>query len=180
MIFEEKTISTERIYEGKIINLRKDKVEIRDGGTSSREIVEHGGGAVIIGVTVDGNIPMVTQYRKAAEKAVLEIPAGRIEKDEDPKEAALRELREETGYTANKIEHLVSAYSSIGYSTEVLYFYLATDLVPGETEFDRGEAIDIKEFSLDELYEMALKGEIVDQKTMIAIFMAREKLRGDK
>ena len=176
MIFEEKTISTERIFEGKIINLRKDKVEIRDGGTSYREIVEHGGGAVIIGITVDGNIPMVTQYRKAAENAILEIPAGRVEKNEDPMDAALRELREETGYTASKIEHLLSAYSSIGYSTEMLHFYLATDLVPGETEFDRGEAIDIKEYPLDVLYRMALNGEIIDQKTIVAIFMAHEKL----
>ena len=179
MTFEEKTISSERIYEGKIINLRKDKVEIRDGGTSFREIVEHNGAAVIIGVTVDNKIPMVTQFRKAAEREILEIPAGRVEKDEDPKDAALRELREETGYSAGRIEHLVTAYSSIGYSTELLHFYLATNLTLGDTEFDRGESIDISEYPLEELYEMSLNGKIIDQKTIVAILMTYAKLKND-
>lgn len=176
MIFEEKTISSERIYEGKIINLRRDTVEIRDNGVSSREIVEHNGAVVIIAVTDSGSVPMVTQYRKAAEKAVFEIPAGKIEGDEDPKDAALRELKEETGYSAEKIVHLTSAYSSIGYSTELLHFYLATELTLGETEFDRGEAIDISEYSLKELFDMAMNGKIEDQKTMVAIFIAHEKM----
>jgi ADP-ribose pyrophosphatase len=158
------------IYEGAILNLRKDKVTVKDGRTSSREIVEHNGGVVIAAITNDGKIPMVKQYRKAAEKAVLEIPAGKLEGDEDPKEAALRELKEETGYTANSIEHLTSFYSSIGYSEEVLHLYIAKDLLPGETDFDESEAIDIYEYSTRELLDMVMNGQIEDAKTIIAIF----------
>ncbi|MDR1778667.1 MAG: NUDIX hydrolase [Clostridiales Family XIII bacterium] len=174
MIVEEKTLSSERLYEGRIINLRKDLVTVKDGGTSYREIVEHNGGVVIAAITADGRMPMVQQYRKAAEQAVLEAPAGKLEKGEDPMEAALRELKEETGFTAGKIRHLTSAYSSIGYSTEVLHLYLATELTAGETDFDDNEAIDVKLFPLTELYQMALAGEIHDLKSVSVIVMAHE------
>lgn len=173
MIVEEKTLSSERIYEGAILNLRRDKVVIKDDKTSHREIVEHGGGVVIAAVTNEGKVPMVKQYRKAAEKAVLEIPAGKLEADEDPEEAGLRELKEETGYTANKIDYVNSFYSSIGYSEEVLHLYIARDLIPGETDFDDNEAIDIYEYTIDELLEMVMDRTIEDAKTIIAIFMLK-------
>ncbi len=173
MIVEEKTISNERIYDGVILNLRRDKVTVKGGKTSYREIVEHPGGVVIAAVTPEGKIPMVKQYRKAAEKAVLEIPAGKLEKNEDPSEAGLRELKEETGYTAKTIDYVNSFYSSIGYSDEVLHLYIARDLTPGETEFDDNEAIDIYEYSIDELLEMIFDRTIEDAKTIIAIFMLK-------
>jgi ADP-ribose pyrophosphatase len=172
MIFEEKTLSSERIYEGAILNLRRDTVAVKDGRTSHREIVEHNGGVVIIGITDEGKIPLVKQYRKAAEKAVLEMPAGKLEKGEDPQEAARRELKEETGYTAGKIRKLTAGYSSIGYSTEILHTYLATELTPGETDFDENEAIDIYEVSVEKLYEMAMNGELEDIKTIAAALLA--------
>jgi ADP-ribose pyrophosphatase len=168
-IVEEKTISSERIYEGAILNLRRDLVTVRDGKTSHREIVEHNGGVAISALTLEGKLVMVSQFRKAAEAAVLEIPAGKLEKGEVPLEAALRELREETGYTAGKIELISEFYSSIGYSTEVLYLYLATELTPGETEFDETEAINIQEYDPDDLLEMVNRREIIDAKTIIAI-----------
>lgn len=174
MIFEEKTLSSERLYEGKILNLRRDTVTVRGGKTSFREIVEHHGGVVIIGITDEGKIPLVTQFRKAAERAVLEIPAGKLEGDENPESAALRELKEETGYTAAEIRFLSKAYSSIGYSTEILYFYLATGLTAGETDFDESEAIEIEEYPVEELRDMAMCGAIEDQKTLVAILMAAE------
>jgi ADP-ribose pyrophosphatase len=173
MIFEEKTIDSERIYEGAILNLRRDRVTVKSG-ESYREIVEHNGGIVIIGITDEGRVPMVRQYRKAAEQAVLEIPAGKLEKDEDPAEAAARELKEETGYTARRIKFLMQGYSSIGYSTEILRFYLAEGLTAGETDFDDNEAIDIIEHTPEELYGMAMRGELIDQKTIVAAFLARE------
>lgn len=173
MIVEEKTISTELIYEGAILNLRRDKVTVKDNKTSYREIIEHAGGVVIAAVTNDGKIPMVKQYRKAAEKAVLEIPAGKLEGDEDPKDAALRELKEETGYTASKIDYVTSFYSSIGYSEEVLHLYLAKDLEPGETDFDESEAIEIFEYSIDDLMKMVMDRTIEDAKTIISIFMLK-------
>lgn len=173
MIVEEKTLSTEKIYDGVILNLRRDKVTVKNDKTSYREIVEHAGGVVIAAITPEGKIPMVKQFRKAAEKAVLEIPAGKLEESEDPKEAALRELKEETGYTAESIDYVNSFYSSIGYSEEVLHLYIAKDLTAGDTDFDDNEAIDIYEYSIDDLMEMVMDGTVEDAKTIIAIFMLK-------
>ncbi len=171
MIFEEKTISSERIYEGRILNLRKDKVHVKDGKTSYREIVEHNGGVALAAITNEGKMVMVRQFRKAAEKAVLEVPAGKIEKGEDHRLTAERELKEETGYSAEKIEFVTAFYSSIGYSTEKIYLYLATNLTPGETEFDDNESIEIIEYELADLKKMVLSGEIEDAKTIAAILL---------
>ena len=171
MVFEEKTISSERIYEGKILNLRKDKVHVKDNKTSYREIVEHNGGVALAAITPEGRMVMVKQFRKAAEKAILEVPAGKIEKGEDHALTAERELKEETGYSAGKIEFITSFYSSIGYSTEVIYLYLATDLTPGETDFDDNESIEILEYDLPELKKMIFSNEIEDAKTIAAILL---------
>ena len=171
MVFEEKTISSERIYEGRILNLRKDKVHVKDGKTSYREIVEHNGGVALAAITNEGKMVMVRQFRKAAEKAVLEVPAGKIEKGEDHRLTAERELKEETGYSAEKIEFVTAFYSSIGYSTEKIYLYLATNLTPGETEFDDNESIEIIEYELADLKKMVLSGEIEDAKTIAAILL---------
>jgi len=176
MIFEEKTLSSEMIYKGKILNLRKDKVEVVGGKTSEREIVEHAGGVVIAAVTDDRKMVMVKQFRQAAGKAVLEAPAGKLEKGETPINTALRELKEETGYIAADIRLLAEFYSSVGYSEEIIYAYLCTGLTPGETEFDDNEAIDIIEYELRELYEMAMGGEIEDAKTIIAVLLAESQM----
>jgi len=173
MTFEEKTLSSEMIYEGKILNLRKDKVTTVNG-TSYREIIEHNGAAVMAAITDEGKMVMVRQFRKAAEKIMLEAPAGKIDPGEDARAAALRELREETGYDAGHIELLTKFYPSVGYCAEKLYLYLCTELTAGDTDFDESEAIDIEEIEIDELYKMAMNGEIDDGKTAIAIFMVRE------
>ena len=172
MTFEEKTLKSEIIYQGAIINLRRDKVTVQ-GGTSYREIIEHNGGAVIAALTEDKKLVMVRQYRKPADKVMLEVPAGKIDPGEKPLEAAVRELKEETGYTAEKVEFLTQFYPSVGYSEEMLYLYLCTGLTPGETNFDENEAIDIEEVELDRLFKMAMSGEIDDAKTLIAILMVK-------
>ncbi len=176
MTFEEKTLSSEVIYKGKIINLRKDKVTTING-TSSREIVEHSGGAVLIAITDEGKMVMVKQYRKPAGKVMFEAPAGKIDSNEDPEVTALRELKEETGYTAKKIDYVCKFYPSVGYSEEVLYLYYCTGLVKGETAFDDSEALDIEEYEIDELYSMVMRGEIDDAKTIIAIMYAKESTK---
>ena len=176
MIYIEKTISSEMIYKGGILNLRRDKVYVTGDKESYREIIEHNGGVTIAAITGEGRMVMVRQYRKAAEKAVLEAPAGKIEQDEDHRIAAIRELKEETGYSAEKFEYITSFYSSIGYSEEVLHLYLATGLTPGETQFDDNEAIDIEEYDLGLLKQMVLRGEIEDAKTIIAILIAAVKM----
>lgn len=175
MTFEEKTISSQMIYKGAILNLRKDKVTVVNGKTSYREIVEHKGGVALAAVTKDKKMVLVRQFRKAANKVVLEAPAGKIEIEEDLKLTAVRELKEETGYTAKKIEHITSFYSSIGYSEEVIHLYYATDLSPGETDFDDNEALDVVEYDISALKQMVLDGEIEDGKTIAAILIAAVK-----
>ncbi len=179
MTFEEKTIKSERIYEGTIINLRRDKVSVQHG-TSMREIVEHNGGAVLAAITDAGRLVMVRQYRKAAGRVMLEVPAGKIDPGELPEVAAKRELKEETGYTAGKISFLMSFYPSVGYSEEVLYLYLCEELAPGETNFDENEAIDIEEYEIDDAYRMAMEGKLQDAKTIIAIMTAKNLLEEGK
>lgn len=173
MTFEEKTISSEIIYEGKILTVRRDKVETVSG-ESYREIIEHGGGAVIIGLTKSGKMLMVRQYRKAVERDVFEVPAGKIDPGEDPKETARRELEEETGYKSNDVKFLTKFYPSVGYDKEVLYLYIARDLVKTQTHFDKDEAIEIEEWEIQDLYEMVMSGEIEDGKSIIAILMIHE------
>lgn len=107
---------------------------------------------------------------------MLEVPAGKIDPGEKPEEAAVRELKEETGYTAGNVRYLTYFYPSVGYSEEKLYLYLCTDLTPGETSFDENEAIDIEEMDIDLLCDMVMKGQINDAKTIIAIFAVREEL----
>jgi ADP-ribose pyrophosphatase len=178
MSFKEETVTSEMIYEGTILNLRKDTVRVKNG-ISFREIVEHNGGSVIVAITENNKILMVKQYRKTFEKEIFELPAGKIDGDEDPKDAALRELKEETGYTAKNIKYLTSIYPSVGYTNEILYIYLCTDLIPGETDFDENEDIDIYEYDMELLIGMILAGKIHDAKTIIGILIANEVLKGE-
>ena len=179
MSFNEKTISSETKYKGKILNLRIDNVESVNG-ESTREIVEHSGGAVVLPLLPNKNVVMIRQFRKPIERDVLEIPAGKIEQGESPEETAFRELQEETGYMANNMTLLTKMYPSVGYSEEILYIYLATDLEPGETDFDENEDIDTYSYHIDDLYEMVMEGKIQDAKTQVAILMTVELLRSGK
>jgi len=176
MIVEERTLSSEMIYRGAILNLRRDVVTVKDGRTSKREIVEHSGGVVMLGVTDDGRIPMIRQYRKATEKTggvCFELPAGKLEAGEDPLEAARRELREETGYTASAWEHVCSFYPTVGYSEELLHIYFARGLVPGETDFDDNEAIDLELWAPEDLYRLIDEKKMSDGKSLIALLLYR-------
>ncbi|MBQ1959598.1 MAG: NUDIX hydrolase [Firmicutes bacterium] len=176
MTFEEKTLESQMIYEGAIINLRRDKVTV-EKGTSYREIIEHNGGAVLAAVTDEGKMVMVRQYRKPAERVMLEVPAGKIDPGETPFETACRELKEETGYTPGEVKYLTEFYPSVGYSEEVLYLYLCTGLTAGETCPDENEALDVLEMDVEELYGMVMRAEIRDAKTIIAIMMVRDLIR---
>ena len=119
---------------------------------------------------------MERQFRKPLERVVLEIPAGKLEDGEDPLSAAGRELAEETGYRAEKIEYLTKYYPSVGYCQEALYMYLCTGLTKGQTDLDEDEAIDIYEYSFEELYDMIDRGELEDGKTMAALLAAQIRL----
>ena len=173
MNFEEKSIATKMIYEGRVLNLRVDDVILPDGKNGKREIVEHNGGVGVIGVTDNREVYMVAQYRIAAGDMMLEIPAGKLEKGEEPLECGKRELIEETGYKGNKFEYLGSYYATPGYCQEKLHIYLATDLEWVGQNLDEGEYLNVKKYLLDELYQMVMKNEINDCKTAIAILKAK-------
>ena len=176
MIFKEELIESERLYEGAILNLRRDKVTA-SSGTAYREIVEHNGAVAIVALTEDNNIVMERQYRYSCGRAILEIPAGKIDKGEtDPVAAAVRELREETGYTASEIIHLGDCNPSCAYSEEVIHLYLMRGLTKGERELDDDEVIELIEMPFDEVYEMGARGELVDSKTLAALLMTKGRL----
>lgn len=174
MNFEEKTMKSEKVYEGKIVNLRIDTVELPDKKYSKREIVEHPGVVGAIPITDDGYMILVKQFRKAVEKPLLEIPAGKIEINEEPKESALRELHEETGYIPNKMKYLFEFYTSPGFSNEKVYLFLATELIQGEVIPEVDENIKIIKFKIEDLMDMVNRGEINDGKTVIAIMYAEK------
>ncbi|NLL82411.1 MAG: NUDIX hydrolase [Tissierellia bacterium] len=177
MVNEEKTMKSERIYEGKIINLRIDTVELPEKKYSKREIVEHPGGVGIVTITNDNDLILVNQYRKSIDKNIIEIPAGKLEVNEEPRETAIRELKEETGYEANNFEYLFEFYTSPGYTNEKVYLFLATDLVEGEQKLDEGEYCEVVKYNIDELINMIHIGKIVDSKTIIGIHAAKDYIQ---
>ena len=175
MIFEEKTMRCERIYEGKILNLKIETVELPNKKYSKREIIEHPNGVAIIPIVEDSLI-MVKQYRKAVDKVMLELPAGLLEVNEEPKEAALRELKEETGYESEKVKYIMEFYTSPGYCNEKIYLFLATNLKEGVAMPEPGESVVHEKYSIEELAKMVSRGEIVDSKTIIGINIAQNYL----
>jgi ADP-ribose pyrophosphatase len=164
----------DRIYEGKILNLRIDTVELPDKKYSKREIVEHPGGVAIVPITNDNNIILVKQYRKAVDKFILEIPAGKLEINEEPRETAVRELKEETGYVAKELKYLLEFYTSPGYCNEKIYIFLAKDIEEGIATPEVGEFIKIEKYDIFDLIKMIDRGDIVDSKTIIGINLAKE------
>ncbi|MDD6153951.1 MAG: NUDIX hydrolase [Eubacteriales bacterium] len=172
MVFKEETIKSEYVFKGKLINVRRDLVTT-PSGKSEREIAEHCGGVVMAALKPDGTLIMEHQFRKAIESVLFELPAGKMDPGEQPETAALRELREETGYTAKNIRYLTKSYPSAGFSTEILYSYVCTDLVPGETDLDEDEDIEIADYPLDTLYNMVMSGEIQDAKSQVVIMMVK-------
>lgn len=176
MNFEEKTISTENIYDGKVVHLRVETVELPDGKTSKRELIGHSGGVGVIAVDENRKVFMVEQYRIAARSMMLEIPAGKLEYGEDPLECGARELIEETGYRAEEFTHLGAYYATPGYCEEVLNIYLAKNLSFVGQHLDDGEFLNVKKYDLDELYDMVMENKIYDAKTAIAILKAKAVL----
>ena len=169
---KETCLETEEIFKGKVFTVKRDKVELEDGSTSMREIVLHNGGSSVVAVTDDGNILLVRQYRYAYGEELYEIPAGKIEIGEDAKVCAERELLEETGYRAGKIEHLTTIYPTPGYTSEKIRIYKATDLTFEAQHLDPGEFLEVCSVSIDRAKAMIDDGTIVDGKTIIGILLA--------
>lgn len=173
----ERTIKSDKLYQGKIINLRIDTVELPDQKYSKREIVEHPGAVAVIPITEDDKIVMVKQYRKSVEEYLLEVPAGKLEIGEEPIECAKRELLEETGFKSNSIEYLFKFYTSPGFSNETISLFIAKDLVLDVAQPDEDEYIEIEKYEIDELLEMIYKEEIKDAKTIISILYIKNYLK---
>ena len=169
--FEEKTLSSEKIFTGKIISLQVDDVELPNGKTSKREIIKHPGAVAIIALTVENKIVMVEQYRKAMERSIVEIPAGKLEKGEEPLECAKRELEEETGYECEKMEHLISFYTSPGFADELVHVFLAQNITKKENAagLDEDEFVEVLELTLEEAEHYIKEGKIYDAKTAYAV-----------
>lgn len=173
MDMTEKTLSSERIYDGAIIHVRRDRVLLPNGRTSVREVVEHPGGVGILAVDGDGMVLLVRQYRYAFGRTLLEIPAGKREPGEEPLVTARRELREETGVTADSWTPLGQLIASPGCYDETLYLYLAQGLHSGDTDPDEDEFLSLERMPMAELTRRCLADEITDAKTVCAVLKAR-------
>ncbi len=168
-IVPEETLESRQAFSGRLIDVRVDSVKMADGRTARREVVEHPQVVAILPVLDDGRLVMVRQFRHAVGKILLEIPAGGIEKGETPEAAVGRELREETGYQAGKLEHLVSFYTSPGFTTEYMHLFRATELRPGTPEEAADEVIELLELSAREAWDHVRNGEVQDCKTLLAL-----------
>ena len=173
MDYTEKKIKTINGYRGLIVDVDLDRIELPDGETALREVVTHPGGVGILAINDKNEAVCVRQYRYCFGEHLLEIPAGKLERGEDPLECAVRELSEETGITAGKIVPLGSMYPSPGFCREVLHIYLATGLENGEAHPDAGEFLDIVHVPFAELVDKCMSGEIRDGKTVLAVLKAK-------
>lgn len=170
MNFKEKQLSAEYIYKGRIIKLRRDTALLPNGKTATREVIEHNGGVCVAALTENDEVLFVSQYRYPYGEEVLEIPAGkRDSKDEDPLECGIRELREETGATAENFIFLGELYPTPGYCGEIIWLYAATGLSYGEQDTDEDEFLSVTKIPLEKAVEKILKGEIKDAKTQAAV-----------
>ena len=165
------TLKRTELFKGKIMDFVRDTITLPNGKTTDREIVLRGNAAAVVPVDSDGNIILVRQYRHPVVKEVLEIPAGMLEKDEDPMVCAVRELEEETSFKANKVTPVFPICPAIGFCNEMLYIYIAEDLQPGQLNPDPDEFVSVEKYSLDECIDMILNNEIMDGKTVAALLM---------
>lgn len=172
MNFTEKTLNSKTVYDGKIITVLRDDVEVADGHKSFREVVKHSGGVVVLAIHED-KIIFVKQFRYPMKEVLLELPAGKLEKGEDPFLAGQRELEEETGYCADKWTDLGFVYTSPGYSDEKLYLYKAEDLHFTHCHPDEGDILQPLEIKIDDAVKMINNGEINDAKTLCAFMRGK-------
>lgn len=173
---DETLLSSEPIYLGKLVKLYKEMIELPDGQQALREIIKHPGAVAMVPLLDGDRVVLVRQYRTAARKITLELPAGTLEPGEDPEPAAIRELQEEVGYKPGSLERLGSEYTAPGYTSELIHIYLATDLTPSRLDGDEDEFIDTVILPFDEAMAMIERGEIDDGKTLIGLLWTARKL----
>jgi ADP-ribose pyrophosphatase len=165
----EETLSSKVVFKGEILNIRVDDIRMPDGNTATREIVEHNDAVAVVPIDKQGNILLVKQYRRAAKKELLEIPAGGIEPGEKPEETVRRELQEEIGYLPNKIISMGGFYASPGYNEEYLYLYFATELVPAKLHAEDTDSIEVVPVPIKSITDYIKSGKICDSKSIAGI-----------
>ncbi len=176
MDLTETTLERKDVFKGRIFSVHVDKVRLPNGETSTREVIEHGGGAAVLALDEHDNVLVVSQYRYTFSRVLLELPAGKLEPGEDPAVTALRELKEETGAEPASFEPLGRILPSPGCYSERLYLYLARGLRFGEQRLDHNEFLNVSRIPFAEMAERCLSGEIEDAKTVVAVLKAKWKL----
>ncbi|MER2189584.1 MAG: NUDIX hydrolase [Solibacillus sp.] len=169
--FEETTITSQPIFKGRVISLKVDEVTLPNGETAKREIINHPGAVAVIAITDDGKILLVEQYRKALERSIIEIPAGKLEPGEKPEVTARRELEEETGYACGELTYIQTFATSPGFADEVIHLYVARNLTLLEeaAELDEDEFVELMAVTVEEAEQMVADGRIYDAKTAFAV-----------
>lgn len=173
MIEKENTVSSDLIYTGKTVSLRVDTVEVPNQGYQKREIVEHNGVVVIIGITEDNKIILIKQYRKSIEDIVLELPGGKLELNENPKECAMRAFKQKTGYDAENFKLIYKFYPTVGISNQMMFIYLAKKLKKCEDKKENYQ-IEVEEIDFDTVYKKVLNNEILDGKTSLGVLLCKD------
>lgn len=172
-----KVLSSEHLFSGKVFDLWREKIEYPDGRVTGMEFLKHGGAVTILPIDQHGNIWFVRQYRHAAGRELLELPAGTLEDGEDPRECAAREIREEIGMAAGKLTPLGEFFLAPGYSNEYMYVFLGEDLHVDPLDQDTGELIWVEKYPIAKVFEKARAGEIKDAKTLAVLALAGEQLK---
>jgi len=175
----ERTVASERIYDGKVVSLRLDTVEFADGRRARREVVEHSGVVAIVALDNDDRLILVRQFRSPVGASLLEVVAGGIDAGEEPEAAAQRELQEEIGYRAATMRRLAGFWVAPGYSTEFIHVYVASELSESRLDADDDEQLTAERYSLDEALALVQRGDICDAKSIVGILtLANERAGG--
>ncbi|MDP5957185.1 MAG: NUDIX hydrolase [Candidatus Marinimicrobia bacterium] len=174
---KETQLSTEQIYKGTLLDVRRDEITLPNGKTSAREYIKHPGAACIIPVLPDGNIALIKQYRYPVQSEMIELPAGKLDPGEKPEVCAKRELEEEIGYSAGKLTFVCNIHPAIGFASEKMWIYLAEDLVKTVENTDHDEFLVLMPTHLDDAIKMVWDGKITDVKTIIGLLWAERLLK---
>ncbi|MFA7467337.1 MAG: NUDIX hydrolase [Desulfotomaculaceae bacterium] len=174
-----KATDSETVFQGRIVDVRRDKVLLPDGRSATMEIVSSSDATAVVAITADRKVLLINQFRYAAGGMLLEIPAGKMEPGESPKDCAGRELEEETGFRPGTLRQLVSFYTSPGFCTEKIHLYLAGDLTRYQQNLDQDEFIEVIDIPLDEALAKVDRGEITDAKTIVGLLMAHRIINHD-
>lgn len=174
MDLKETLIRSKKIFQGKIITVQQDLVLLENGREAFRDVVNHPGAVAVVAITNDDQVLLVRQYRHPINEALLEIPAGKLDKGERPDDCARRELEEETGYVAGELQQLTSVYTTPGFCNEIIYIYLATKLTKTAQCLDEDEFLNIEQYTLGEVHQMITDGRIHDAKSIVGLLMANQ------